>query len=383
MPVPLRDAHAHDQKTGRRAFMASVGGGLLVWLALRAGAARGHQGPLLVGCGLDAAGEHVACGIDRSGAMHFEVALPGRGHSVAFTPDARHCIVFARRPGTFAVVIDVDQGVALHRLDAAKGRHFYGHGAFSGDGRFLFTTENDIDTGRGVIGVRDAGDGYREIGALPSDGIGPHELILMPDGAMLAIANGGILTRPETGRAKLNLDTMEPSLVYLDLGNGKSLDAFRLQQRLHRNSIRHLTSDAAGRVGFAMQYEGPASDRVPLVGLHGRDGLRTFEPPRSIERRMRHYAGSIVFDAGGEILGVAHPRGGLVTFWDAASGALAWHVDVADGCGIAASEAPGVFVVTSGHGTAFQVDVRARSHAQLVAPGSPAAWDNHLFRRPA
>ena len=94
---------------------------------------------------------------------------------------------------------------------------------------------------------------------------------------------------------------------------------------------------------------------------------------------MRHYAGSIVFDAGGEILGVTHPRGGLVTFWDAASGALVWHADVVDGCGIAPIDAPGAFVVTSGHGKAVRVDVRARRQAQLDAPGSPAAWDKRVL----
>ena len=47
-----------------------------------------------------------------------------------------------------------------------------------------------------MIGVRDAQDGYRQIGELPSDGIGPHEATLMPDGKTLVVANGGIRTHP-------------------------------------------------------------------------------------------------------------------------------------------------------------------------------------------
>jgi hypothetical protein len=54
-----------------------------------------------------------------------------------------------------------------------------------------------------VLGVRDATDGYRQIGELASFGVGPHELVLMPDGATLAVANGGIRTHPGRDRAKL------------------------------------------------------------------------------------------------------------------------------------------------------------------------------------
>ena len=51
-----------------------------------------------------------------------------------------------------------------------------------------------------MIGVRDALDGYRQIGELPSFGIGPHEATLMPDGKTLAIAKAGCApTRTTTG----------------------------------------------------------------------------------------------------------------------------------------------------------------------------------------
>ena len=79
-----------------------------------------------------------------------------------------------------------------------------------------------------MIGIRDAEDGYRQIGEFASQGIGPHELVLMPDGGTLAVANGGIRTHPDNDRAMLNLDTMQPSLAYLDLASGRLRDAFGL-----------------------------------------------------------------------------------------------------------------------------------------------------------
>ena len=38
----------------------------------------------------------------------------------------------------------------------------------------------------------------------------------MSDGRTIAVANGGIATHPDFDRVKLNLATMEPSLVRLD-----------------------------------------------------------------------------------------------------------------------------------------------------------------------
>ena len=58
-------------------------------------------------------------------------------------------------------------------------RHFFGHGAFSADGRLLYATENDYERARGMIGVRDATDGYRQIGEFPAHGMEPHDIALL------------------------------------------------------------------------------------------------------------------------------------------------------------------------------------------------------------
>ena len=76
-------------------------------------------------------------------------------------------------------------------------------------------TENDTVSLAGKIGIYDANNAYKKIAEFDSHGIGPHELIMHPDGDTLVIANGGIKTE-QASREELNLDSMRPSLTYLN-----------------------------------------------------------------------------------------------------------------------------------------------------------------------
>lgn len=364
---------------GRRSFLVGAAGSLLVGFGLRAAAARGGPGSLYIACRVDEDGRFLTTGFRADGERLFDLPLPGRGHDLALRPDGPECVVFARRPGTFAVVIDVDRGVVLRRIDAAPGRHFYGHGTFTPDGRHLLSSENDYGSGQGMVGVRDATDDYRQIGELPAHGIGPHEVVLMPDGRTLAVANGGVRTHPSHDRAKLNLDSMQPSLTYVEIASGREEGAVQPPADMHQLGVRHAAVNARSLVAVAMQYEGSKRDRVPLVGLHDGSSLRLLEAPEEIQRRMRHYTGAIAFDQSGELLAVSSPRGNLFTFWDAAAGRLIDHVTVADGCGLCAAEAPGAFIVTGGNGEVIRIEPRSGTGQSLKISGThQTPWDNHI-----
>ena len=363
----------------RRALLGGAAGGLLGFLGLQAGGIRGQAGPLFVGCRADGQDKHHVTGFDEVGRTHFSLPLPERGHAMAFHPTRPEMVVFARRPGRFAVAIDDAEGIALHRIDAAPGCHFFGHGMFSPDGRILFATENDYERGQGIVGLYDASDGYRRVGEYPSHGIGPHELILMPDDKTLAIANGGIRTHPDHGRAKLNLDDMTPSLVFTDIADGRHLDQATLPHSQHQLSIRHLARLSDGHVAVAMQYEGPKTDNVPLVAIHDGAGLRTLEAPEDIQRQMRHYAGSVAVDHGGEIIAVSAPRGNLVTFWDGRDGHFLGSKDLRDGCGVAPTDQPGEFMLTGGEGHVVLFRPATNKTVRISVEGlATARWDNHL-----
>ena len=328
----------------------------------------------------DASGGYRVSGFLADGAKFFDLPLPGRGHAFAVRPGARAAVHFARRPGCFALVVDLARRAVLRTMETPADRHFYGHGTFSQDGRLLYASENDFDGERGVIGVYDAEDDYRRVGEMPSHGIGPHEIALFSDGETIVVANGGIATHPDLPRVKLNLPTMAPSLCHIDRQNGTLLRELRLDPALHRLSIRHLAVGPADAVAVAMQYEGPAQDLVPLVAIQRNGGaLRLLQGPRAVLRAMKNYCGSICFDAGGRTIAVSAPRGGLVTFWDVDAGRHLSSAQVSDGCGVAPGTRPGEFLASSGRGGMVVIDARSGATRPLAVDGLESAlWDNHL-----
>jgi uncharacterized protein len=136
-------------------------------------------------------GAYGAAIVSEAGKILYAVELPERGHDISFDPASGRSVVFARQPGTFAVVFDPAGRDPPRTIQSQPGRHFFGHGAFSPDGRLLFASENDFDNATGMVGIYDATDGFARIGEFPTDGVGPHELLLLDDGRTLAICNGG------------------------------------------------------------------------------------------------------------------------------------------------------------------------------------------------
>ncbi len=365
----------------RNALLLLAGGvaGSLLLPPSRAEAAAPDAPPYL-SARAAAAGSHRVSGFGADGTAFFDLSLPGRGHSFAARPSGREAVHFARRPGRFALVLDLLQGAIVRTLELPDGRHFYGHGVFSPDGRLLYATENDFEGERGVIGVYDAHAGYRRVGELPSHGMGPHEIALLSDGETLVAANGGIATHPDLPRVKLNLPTMAPSLCYVDRRSGALRREVTLDPALHRLSIRHLAVGPDDTVAVAMQNEGSAHDRVPLVALRrGAGPLRLLDGPRDVLRAMKNYCGSVCFDPSGRTIAVSAPRGSLVTCWDVGTGRYLSSATVSDGCGVAPGSRPGEFLASSGLGGVVVVDARSGTTRPLAVGGLEAArWDNHL-----
>lgn len=266
-------------------------------------------------------------------------------------------------------------------LPLPQDRHFLGHGVYTPDGALLFATENDFEGGRGVIDADDASPGgdYRRLGEFDTAGVGPHELLLMPDGKTLCVANGGILTHPDYGKLELNLDTMRPSLVYLDSSNGALLERQELEPSLHRLSIRHLAIAADACVWFGCQYSGAAQDQPALVGRHQRGkNLELFHAPADVQRGFRNYVGSVAIDLSGTVLATSSPVGGQLVYWDTQSGRYLGLTSLADGCGVAA-QGIGKFLFNSGQGRLLSTGPGQADKGILQAV-SGLAWDNH-FRR--
>lgn len=304
-----------------------------------------------------------------------EVVLPARGHDVALRPGGSEWVAFARRPGRFGVAVPTDAREPIW-FSAHEDRHFFGHGAFSADGRLLYTTENDYDGARGVIGVRDVSAGYRQIGELPSHGIGPHDLALLSDERTLVVANGGIRTHPDRTREELNLADMEPSLAYVDLETGELLERHVLAEELRRLSIRHLTVAGNDIVAFGCQYRGDADDLPPLMGFHRRGEPLTVVPaPDETQISLKNYIGSVTADAGGSVVAASAPRGGVVTYWDPKTSRFLGSCSLRDGCGLAPTHKGATFLLTSGEGWLLScgADGLGPRHSTRFH------WDNHAI----
>nr|WP_303623741.1 DUF1513 domain-containing protein [Shimia sp. CNT1-13L.2] len=316
-------------------------------------------------------GAYALFGISASGTPVFSVPLPERGHAAAAHPEVPEAVGFARRPGVFAFVLDCVSGRVLHRLDAPEGRHFYGHGVFSMDGRFLFTTENDYEAGEGVIGIWDRSLGYARVDEMPSGGVGPHDIRRLPGTDVLVVANGGIETHPDSGRAKLNIPMMEPNLAYLR-GDGVE-EIVELPRAMHKNSIRHMAVREDGFVAFGMQWQGDVAQAPVLFGVHMRgEAPRLLWPTEQEQDALRGYVGSVTFSQDGAQVAISSPRGGVVQVIDVAEMRVAHSVEMPDVCGIGADE--NGFVLTSGDGRVARVDEN-----RFVDLGrQDLRWDNHM-----
>jgi uncharacterized protein len=307
-------------------------------------------------------------GLSKRGESLFDIGLPARGHAAAAHPTQALAVAFARRPGTYALVIDCLTGFVRHQLTPPAGRQFNGHGAFSADGSLLMTSEVVAEGSAGRIGVWETA-GFRRVEEWDSGGIGPHDMKRLADGR-LVVANGGIQTDPGD-RTKLNIADMRPNLTLLST-EGALLDQVELEADLHQNSIRHLALAGNG-VAFAMQWEGDPAEPVPQLGLWTPGVPPGLCPPAAEEAfAMKGYAGSIAVNPAGDVIGLTSAPAGMMMLFGAEGSPIATH-QRADISGMAAGSAG--LVATDGQGGVWQVDTQG---VTLLAQ-SDVAWDNHLI----
>jgi hypothetical protein len=224
--------------------------------------------------------------------------------------------------------------------------------------------------------VRDATDGYEQIGEFPTFGMEPHDIALLADGRTMVIANGGIRTHPDRGDDELNLPDMQPSLVYIDVATGDLLEEHRLAPELHQLSIRHLAIAAGDTVVFGCQYRGPEENAPALMGFHRRGGTPVIaEAPGETQAGLRNYIGSVAADSGGGIVAASAPKGGLVTYWDVTGRRYLGACDLSDGCGLAPTHRSARFLLTSGEGWLATADAGGAMSRQA----SDFQWDNHAI----
>ncbi|AZO26147.1 DUF1513 domain-containing protein [Mesorhizobium sp. M1B.F.Ca.ET.045.04.1.1] len=356
----------------RRDFLRAAGASFAAAMAPRAWAETLAADAVFATAFVKRDGGFGAAVLSEAGRILHTVDLPDRGHDVAFDPVSKRSVVFARQPGTFAVVFDHAGREKPLTIASIAGRHFFGHGVFSPDGALLYATENDFDNAAGVVGVYDAKAKFNRIGEFPTYGMGPHELLLLGDGRTLAIANGGIETHPDFGRAELNIATMKPSYTLVDRVTGDLIEKHELPPALHQLSIRHMDRDQAGTVWFGCQYRGPATDCPALVGRAARGKeLELLEMPQDVLSGFRNYIGSVAANSAAGTVAFTSPEGNSLAVIDAASGRVVATRSLVEVCGLAPDSAD--FMATTGAGEIVGGAGASRSEPDYV-------WDNHMLR---
>lgn len=372
----------------RRDFLALTGAGLAL---LGMGACAQEEASFPEGWLWSAAntldGSHQLQSARLGSNIAVSTTLPVRAHAAAMRPGGKHVIAVSRRPGTQCFVADVASGEILHTLESPTGRHYLGHGVFDVQGRFFFATENSYDesplpdlTPRdSVIGIYDANQDYERIGELPTYGVGAHEVVLAADGKTLIIANGGIYTHPSRPREKLNLDSMQPSLAYVDIDDGSLLDKQSLGDS--QLSIRHLAYSASGTVVVGCQHAGTPTSAAPLLYTHNvGDTLRPLQGSEATWEQFDSYIASVAIHHQTGRVAATSPNGGLVGFWELTDGAFLGSQKITDCAGIAVAD--DCFVVTTGLGEIAAVDAYDLS-SRGTRTSDNTRWDNHCLVVPA
>lgn len=271
-------------------------------------------------------------------------------------------------------------------MHAPENRHFYGHGQFSPDGAILYASENDFDGNRGVIGLYDARNGFARIGEYDAHGVGTHDMTVSDDGRLIVIANGGIETHPDFGRTKLNIDSMEPSLVLLDAATGQLIQKHVMPEQLRQLSTRHVDLGDNGRIWFACQYEGPRNNLPPLVGHFSKgEDVAFVDLPEETTVRLANYVGAIAVNRREGLVGLTSPSGNAAVTLDAKTGSVVSEVTVREAAGVAT--AAGGIAVSSYDGfsrlfaaTWPGTSISYACPAKILKRQGTKAWPAHLRR---
>ena len=290
-------------------------------------------------------------------------------HGIAIDPSRPTRLIAFEKIGPHAVEIDLGSSEAGRRLLPVEGRWFYGHGAFSADGRLLYSTETIRAEERGVVGVRDAAS-LEYLGEFPTYGENPHDCELIEDGRVLVITNGGGVA----GGPK------QASVTYVDVATQRLLEKVDIPDP--RFNAGHLAVPGPQcLVVVSAPRKGLADDAPGAVSIRrAGEPLRTMTEPAGVVSRMAGEALSIQIHHPSQIAAVTHPSGTMVTFWSLRNARLLKALDLPRARGLALTLDERRFVVS--YGTSAEIAFIDPARLELESSGGLSRSflsGSHLF----
>jgi len=267
------------------------------------------------------------------------ISMPFFGHGVV--PDPIHpqrLCVFEKR-GKGACEIDLKQGTVTRIIETKSNREFYGHGAYSPDGKLLYCTET-ITEGeyQGLITIRDAKT-HQYLGDFPSFGSSPHDCHLINDGKTMVVTNGGG-----------SIDGSAANVSYIDVSSRTLIKTLEFDNQ-HVNA-GHLDISSEGKIAVvSAQREGlpvksPGGISLNLEG----NVLHTLTEPKQLTERLFDESLSVCIDEKNDVVGATTPTGNLLTFWNLSNGKLLRYYILPNPRGIELSLDKKYFIISYGQG---------------------------------
>lgn len=258
-------------------------------------------------------------------------------HGIHRNPTNQNQLAIFEKKGPNACEYDLSSKKIVRVIPKIDNRYFYGHGAYSLDGKILFSTETELSGLNGMIGIRDSID-LTYLGEFPSYGKEPHECKLIDNGKTLVVTNGG---------GDKNGDS--PSVTYIDVNSQKLIEKVELT-RAELNT-GHL---AIGEKGDLVVVSAPRAGlgKTSLGGVSIRPkgkALESIDNPENVTQKMFGEALSVSIHNKKRIAVVTHPDGNMVTFWSIADRKLLKVIDMPRPRGVELTVDQSQFLISYGN----------------------------------
>jgi hypothetical protein len=230
-------------------------------------------------------------------------------HGVIKNPHANHKVLVFEKKGAGGAEIDLKDNKITTRIKPSKGCAFYGHGAYSVDGKLVYATEYDEESYVGKMTVRDADD-FSVVGEFPTHGEWPHDCQFIDEGKTVAITNGGG-----------NIDGgATPNVSYVEVGTGKLVEKIEFESEFINAGHLIISPNGDLAVGHAMREGLDTREAMGALSLRPKDGkFKTMVTPAAVTGAMKGETLSLCMNHKKKLVAATNPYGspaGLITFWN-------------------------------------------------------------------
>ncbi|MCB9832140.1 MAG: DUF1513 domain-containing protein [Planctomycetes bacterium] len=299
--------------------------------------------------------------------------MPFFGHGMVPHPIERQRLAVFEKRGRGACEVDLAVGGVTRMIETLPNREFYGHGAFSADGKLCYAAESDVeDDYVGVIALRDATT-MAIIGEFPSFGSAPHDLHLIDGGRRMVVTNGG----DKWGGEVL------PSVTIIDVAKRSLIEKIEFDgPRINAGHVAIAQDGGLAIVSAPREGMGDGKKEIGALSLRPAGGkLVTMREPEAVTSAMISETLSVAIHEGRRLVAATTPLGNLVTFWDLDRCRHVASLEFDGPRGVVLSEDQSEFIVSYGTGKGFitRISVATLKEVPGSKPVSTVITGSHLI----